>query len=86
MRAKGRIQESLTLFQAATCLNPLNPANLKQVGRSLFLLGKHRGALDVYEEVQKVRKRLEQKAAAASKHKNLENNDLKDKVVQCSTV
>lgn len=54
MRAKGRIQESLTLFQAATCLNPQNPANLKQVGRCLFLLGKHKAAIDVYDEAQKV--------------------------------
>lgn len=54
MRAKGRIQESLTLFQAATCLNPQNPANLKQVGRCLFLLGKHKAAINVYDEAQKV--------------------------------
>lgn len=54
MRAEGRIQESLTLFQAATCLNPQNPANLKQVGRCLFLLGKHKSALEVYDEVQNV--------------------------------
>lgn len=54
MRAKGRIQESLSLFQAATCLNPQNPANLKQVGRSFVLLGKHKAALDVFDEVQKV--------------------------------
>lgn len=54
MRSRGRIEESLTLFQAATCLNPQNPANLKQVGRCLFLLGKHKFALEVYDEVQKV--------------------------------
>ena len=34
-RQQGRIQESLQLFQAATCLNPHSAANLKQVGRSL---------------------------------------------------
>ncbi len=54
MRAQGRIQESLALFQAATCLNPQNPSNLKQVGRCLFLLGKHKAALDVYDEARKV--------------------------------
>lgn len=54
MRAQGRIQESLALFQAATCLNPQNPSNLKQVGRCLFLLGKHKAAIDVYDETEKV--------------------------------
>ncbi len=34
-RQQGQIQESLQLFQAATCLNPRSRANLKQVGRSL---------------------------------------------------
>jgi len=34
-RQQGLISESLTLFQAATCLNPLSCANLKQVARSL---------------------------------------------------
>lgn len=43
------------MFQAATCLNPQNPSNLKQVGRCLFLLGKHKDALDVYDEAQKVK-------------------------------
>eukprot|EP00953_Heterococcus_sp_UTEX-ZZ885_P006531 3989-Heterococcus_DN1.PRE.1 len=30
LRMEGRIPESLALFQAATCLNPTNAANLKQ--------------------------------------------------------
>jgi Bardet-Biedl syndrome 4 protein len=50
LRRQGRVQESLELFQAAICLNPCNTANLKQVGRSLFLLGKHAAAIDVYAE------------------------------------
>ena len=49
-RQRGEINESLQLFQAATCLNPHNLANLKQVGRSLYLLARHKAALDVYEE------------------------------------
>jgi Bardet-Biedl syndrome 4 protein len=36
-RQQGQIAESLQLFQAATFLNPHNVANLKQVGRSLFV-------------------------------------------------
>ncbi|KAL1512318.1 hypothetical protein AB1Y20_005580 [Prymnesium parvum] len=53
-RQRGEIVESLQLFQAATCLNPHNTANLKQVGRSLYLLGRHKAALDVYEEALKL--------------------------------
>ena len=52
-RRRGRIQESLQLFQAATALNPHNVQNLKQVGRSLYLLGKQ-AAVEVYEEAEKM--------------------------------
>ncbi len=41
-------------FQAALCINPMNVNNLKQVGRSLFLIGKHKAALDVFEEAEKI--------------------------------
>eukprot|EP01006_Ploeotia_vitrea_P030512 TRINITY_DN62906_c0_g1_i1.p1 TRINITY_DN62906_c0_g1~~TRINITY_DN62906_c0_g1_i1.p1 ORF type:complete len:441 (-),score=29.92 TRINITY_DN62906_c0_g1_i1:114-1436(-) len=51
-RANGELQESLQLFQAATVLNPHSVANLKQVGRSLYLLGKHKAAIDIYEEAK----------------------------------
>lgn len=54
LRQQGRVEESLTTFQAALCMNPLNVNNLKQVGRSLFLLGKHKTALDVFEEAEKL--------------------------------
>lgn len=53
-RQQGGIAESLQLFQAATVLNPHNIANLKQVGRSLYLSGKHKQAIDVYEEAQRI--------------------------------
>lgn len=33
-------------------LNPHNVENLKQVGRSLYLLGKHKAAIDIYEEAK----------------------------------
>uniref|UniRef100_A0A383V8L7 Uncharacterized protein n=1 Tax=Tetradesmus obliquus TaxID=3088 RepID=A0A383V8L7_TETOB len=49
-RQRGNIQESLKLIQQATALNPHNVANLKQVGRSLSLLGKNRAAVEVYDE------------------------------------
>ena len=53
-RQQGAIQESLELFQLATSLNPHNITNLKQVGRSLYLLGKHKAAFEVYEEVLRI--------------------------------
>ena len=51
-RQRGNIQDALELFQAATCLNPSNVRNLKQVGHSLYLLGKHKAALGVYEQAR----------------------------------
>ena len=54
LRHQGRIEESLTSFQAALSLNPTNVNNLKQVGRSLYLLGKHKSALDVFNEAEKI--------------------------------
>eukprot|EP01041_Mallomonas_annulata_P011290 gene11290-23624_t len=54
LRQQGRIEESLTTFQAALCLNPQNVNNLKQVGRSLYLLGKHKTALDVFDEAEHI--------------------------------
>ncbi|CAF0853209.1 unnamed protein product [Brachionus calyciflorus] len=50
MRQEGRIQESLELFQSCSVLNPANVLNLKQVARSLFLLGRHKAAIDVFNE------------------------------------
>lgn len=32
----------------------MNVNNLKQVGRSLYLLGKHKTALDVFEEAEQI--------------------------------
>ena len=53
-RQQGLISDSLSLFQQATLLNPHNTQNLKQVGRSLYLLGKHRQAIEVYCEAQRI--------------------------------
>ena len=52
LRRNGHLQESLTTFQAALCLNPQNVANLKQVGQSMHLLGKHKMAIDVFDEAE----------------------------------
>ncbi|KAM9063654.1 Bardet-Biedl syndrome 4 protein isoform X1 [Sarcophilus harrisii] len=53
-RLEGNIQESLELFQSCAVLNPQNADNLKQVARSLFLLGKHKAAIEVYNEAAKL--------------------------------
>ena len=47
LRHEGRIQESLEALQMAANLNPQNPENLKQIARSLFLMGKHKTAIEV---------------------------------------
>ncbi len=54
LRHQGRIEESLNNFQAALCLNPMNINNLKQVGRSLYLLGKHKTALEAFDEAEQL--------------------------------
>ncbi|XP_064013291.1 Bardet-Biedl syndrome 4 protein isoform X2 [Pogoniulus pusillus] len=53
-RLEGKIQESLELFQTCSILNPRSSDNLKQVARSLFLLGKHKAAIEVYNEAAKL--------------------------------
>ncbi|KAK2193837.1 hypothetical protein NP493_5g13027 [Ridgeia piscesae] len=54
LRQEGRIQESLEAFQTCTLLNPKNTDNLKQVSRSLFLLARHKAAIDVYNEAARM--------------------------------
>ncbi|KAM5242920.1 BBSome complex member BBS4 isoform 5-T6 [Hipposideros larvatus] len=54
LRLEGNIQESLELFQTCAILSPQSADNLKQVARSLFLLGKHKAATEVYNEAAKL--------------------------------
>ncbi|XP_008121522.1 Bardet-Biedl syndrome 4 protein isoform X1 [Anolis carolinensis] len=49
-RLEGKIHESLELFQTCAILRPRSADNLKQVARSLFLLGKHKAAIEVYSD------------------------------------
>ncbi|KAH0619914.1 hypothetical protein JD844_014339 [Phrynosoma platyrhinos] len=49
-RLEGKIHESLELFQTCAILKPRSADNLKQVARSLFLLGKHKAAIEVYND------------------------------------
>ncbi|XP_060116173.1 Bardet-Biedl syndrome 4 protein isoform X2 [Heteronotia binoei] len=53
-RLEGKIQESLELFQTCAILSPQSADNLKQVARSLFLLGKHKSAIEVYTDAAKL--------------------------------
>ena len=54
LRIKGNIHDSLELFKKCHLLDPLNCDYLKQFGRSLYLLGWHKAAIDVYEECLKL--------------------------------
>uniref|UniRef100_H0V4N5 BBSome complex member BBS4 n=1 Tax=Cavia porcellus TaxID=10141 RepID=H0V4N5_CAVPO len=54
LRLEGNIQESLDLFQKCAILSPQNADNFKQVARSLFLLGKHQAAIEVYNEAARL--------------------------------
>eukprot|EP00128_Syssomonas_multiformis_P002047 Colp12_sorted_trinity150504_noHs@1037 len=54
-RKEGNIQESLQLFQQARKISPKNVNILKQVARSLFLLGRHKAALEIYQDAATVR-------------------------------
>ena len=51
-RHRGEISESLGLFQACSLLNPGNFHSLKQIARSLYLLGKHKESLGILEVLQ----------------------------------
>lgn len=51
LRHYGKVEQSLQLFQAISCLNPGNKDNIKQIGRSLLLLGKHANAIKIFNDV-----------------------------------
>lgn len=51
LRIKGNIHESLELFKKCHMLNPSSTEYLKQFGRSLYLLGRHKSAIEVFDEV-----------------------------------
>ena len=52
LRQEGKIQESLEMFQICNILNPNSPVHIKQMARSLFLLGRHRLAIEAYKQAQ----------------------------------
>ena len=50
LRIKGDIHQSLDLFKKSHLLNPNNIEYLKQFGRSLYLLGRHKQAIELFDE------------------------------------
>ncbi|CAI2371147.1 unnamed protein product [Moneuplotes crassus] len=54
LRINGNIHESLEMFKKCHLLDPSNIDYLKQFGRSLYLLGRHKAAIDVYDECLKI--------------------------------
>jgi Bardet-Biedl syndrome 4 protein len=50
LRQQGHVHDSLRTLEAAVRLEPHHADNLKQVARSLVLVGKHSVALEVYNE------------------------------------
>ena len=56
LRIKGNIHESLELFKKCHLLSPNNVEYLKQFGRSLYLLGRHKQAIELFDECLTINK------------------------------
>ncbi|KAK3872538.1 hypothetical protein Pcinc_022383 [Petrolisthes cinctipes] len=52
LRQEGKIQESFELFQLCNILNPSSVDNIKQMARALYLLGRHRLAVEAYLQAE----------------------------------
>ncbi|XP_040574584.1 BBSome complex member BBS4 [Lepeophtheirus salmonis] len=52
LRQEGKIQESLEAFRICNVINPSNPDNVKQMGKSLHLLGRHQMAIETYKQAE----------------------------------
>ena len=50
LRIKGNIHESLELFKKCHLLDPKNVEYIKQFGRSLYLLGRHKQAIEMFDD------------------------------------
>jgi len=50
LRIKGNIHDSLDLFKKCNQLNPNNIEYLKQFAKSLYLLGKNKEAIQLFDE------------------------------------
>ncbi|XP_043276787.1 Bardet-Biedl syndrome 4 protein [Venturia canescens] len=54
LRREGRIQDSLDSFQNSYGVNSTNVNNVRQIAKSLFLLGSHKRAVEAYIEAGKM--------------------------------
>ncbi|EFN70730.1 Bardet-Biedl syndrome 4 protein-like protein [Camponotus floridanus] len=54
LRKEGKIQDSLDCFQTAYNVNSTNIDNVKQIAKSLLIMGSHRRAIDAYTEAEKI--------------------------------
>ena len=50
LRSQGKINDSLQMFKWTQRLNPFSLENIKQVGRCLYLLGRAKPCIDLYEQ------------------------------------
>ncbi|XP_057323630.1 Bardet-Biedl syndrome 4 protein isoform X2 [Microplitis mediator] len=53
-RKEGKIQESLYYFQKSYHMNSTKLSNVKQIAKSLFLLGNHAHAINIYSEALRI--------------------------------
>ncbi|XP_036147474.1 Bardet-Biedl syndrome 4 protein homolog isoform X2 [Monomorium pharaonis] len=54
LRKEGKIQDSLDCFQTAYNVNSTNVDNVKQIAKSLLIMGSHKHAVDIYMEAEKI--------------------------------
>ncbi|KAH0945248.1 hypothetical protein HN011_008098, partial [Eciton burchellii] len=54
LRKEGKIQDSLDCFQAAYNVNSTSVDNIKQIAKSLLIIGSHKRAIDAYTEAEKI--------------------------------
>ncbi|XP_011860397.1 PREDICTED: Bardet-Biedl syndrome 4 protein homolog isoform X1 [Vollenhovia emeryi] len=54
LRKEGKIQDSLDCFQTAYNVNSTNLDNVKQIAKSLLIMGSHKRAIDAYMEAEKI--------------------------------
>ncbi|XP_046618269.1 Bardet-Biedl syndrome 4 protein homolog isoform X1 [Neodiprion virginianus] len=54
LRKEGKVQDSMDCFQVCYTVNTRNIENVKQIAKSLFLLGSHRRALEAYLEADRM--------------------------------
>lgn len=54
LRSKHKINQSLEIFKRCHMLNPTNAEYLKQFARSLYLLGRHKNAIDLFVDCEEL--------------------------------